>query len=129
MGLSSAMRVSSSGMVAERYRMDVISSNIANVNSVRTKDQEAYRRQIVILEPTQEGVRIAGQQSDMSELRAEYEPGNPNRDSEDKVYYSNVNSITEMVDMIGASRSYEANMSAFNATRSMIRAAFNIGRI
>lgn len=128
MNLNSALRISSSGLAAERFRMDVISGNIANSNSVSTKDKEAYRRHTVELIGTPDGVKIGKVNVDGSELREEVDPNNPNADKNGIVRYSNVNPITEMVDMLGASRAYEANIAAFNSAKGMIKSALNIGR-
>jgi flagellar basal-body rod protein FlgC len=108
--------------------MDVISGNIANANSVSTKDKEAYRRHTVELIGTPEGVKIGKVNVDNSELREEVDPNNPNADQNGVVHYSNVNPITEMVDMLGASRAYEANIAAFNSAKGMLKSALNIGR-
>lgn len=109
--------------------MDVISANIANANSMRTPDQEAYRRKMVVLTKGDEGVTVQRIMDDEAPLRAVPEPDNPFADEQGLVYYSNVNPITEMVNLMTASRSYEANVSAFNAGKSMVRAALNIGRV
>jgi flagellar basal-body rod protein FlgC len=129
MNLNSAMRISSSGLAAERFRLDVISGNLANANSVSTKTQDAYRRHAVELISTPEGVKIGQVTQDGAPLREEVDPGNPNADSKGIVRYSNVNPITEMVDMLGASRAYEANVAAFNSAKGMIKSALNIGKI
>lgn len=129
MNLNTAMRISSSGLAAERFRMDVISGNIANANSVSTKGKEAYRRHAVELIGTPEGVRIGRVVEDASALREEADPSNPNADKNGIVHYSNVNPITEMVDMLGASRAYEANVAAFNSAKGMIKSALNIGKV
>jgi flagellar basal-body rod protein FlgC len=129
MNLNSAMRISSSGLAAERFRMDVISGNIANANSVSTKDKEAYRRHSVELIATDEGVQIGQIREDEAPLRAEVDPDNPNADKQGVVHYSNVNPITEMVDMLGASRAYEANVAAFNSAKGMIKSALSIGKV
>lgn len=123
------MRASSTGLAAERFRMDVISTNIANANSMRTKTEEAYRRQVVVLTGDENGVRIERVAADMSDLRQETEPGNPNADADDHVYYTNVKPIHEMVDMIGATRAYEANVAAFNSAKGMMRSALTIGEV
>ena len=128
MNLNTAMRISSSGLAAERYRLDVISGNIANANSVSTKTQEAYRRHTVELIGTSEGVKIGKVGIDQSELRPESDPNNPNADAKGVVHYSNVNAVTEMVDMLGASRAYEANVAAFNSAKGMIKSALTIGK-
>ena len=127
MTLSNAMRASASGLAAERFRMDVISTNIANANSISTPDGEAYRRQFVIFSGDENGVRIERIVQDLRDLRREVDPGNPYADDEGFVYYSNVQPITEMVDMIGATRSYEANIAAFNSAKGMLRSALTIG--
>jgi flagellar basal-body rod protein FlgC len=130
MNLNTAMRISSSGLAAERFRMDVISGNIANANSVSTKDgKEAYRRHNVELVAGPEGVKISRITQDQSPLREESDPTNPNADQKGIVRYSNVNPITEMVDMLGASRAYEANVAAFNSAKGMIKNALTIGKV
>lgn len=129
MNLNTALKISSSGLAAERTRMDVISGNIANANSVSTKDKEAYRRKMVELIGTSEGVKIGRIGQDGAALREEVDPTNPNADEKGVVHYSNVNTITEMVDMLGASRAYEANVAAFNSAKGMIKSALNIGKV
>ncbi len=129
MTLSQAMRASSTGLAAERFRMDVISTNIANANSMRTRTEDAYRRQVVILTGDENGVKIERVANDLSELRRESEPGNPNADADGNVFYTNVKPIHEMVDMIGATRAYEANVAAFNSAKGMMRSALSIGEV
>lgn len=121
------MRVSSSGMTAERFRMDIISGNIANANTVQTPGQPEIRRQSVVLRANEDGVEIAEIQPDRSPLRREYDPGNPNAIN-GWVTYTNINPVYEMVDMIGASRAYEANLAAFNTAKQMMNAALGIGK-
>jgi flagellar basal-body rod protein FlgC len=116
-------------MTAERFRMDVISTNIANANSMSVGGQEAYRRRDVELSGGEDGVKIMRIVEDKSPLRQVLDPTNPNRDAGGYVYYSNVNPIQEMVSMLGASRSYEANIAAFNSAKTMVRAALNIGKV
>jgi flagellar basal-body rod protein FlgC len=125
----SAMRSAASGMFAERFRMDVTAANIANAQSVKVGDQDPYRRRFVVLETGPEGVRVRSVEEDEGPLRKVAEPGNPLADSEGFVYYSNVDPILEMVNMITASRAYEANVAAFNSAKGMVRAALNIGKV
>lgn len=127
--LSNAMRVSAGGLTAERFRMDVISSNIANSSSMKIGDKLPYRRRDVALSGDENGVQIMGIVEDQRPFIEKIEPGNPNADAEGKVTYSNVEPINEMVDMIGASRAYEANIAAFNSAKSMIQSALQIGRV
>ena len=129
MTLSQAMRSSSSGLTAERFRLDIISTNIANANSMRTRDKEAYRRQVVVFTGDDNGVKIERIANDMSDLRKEMDPGNPNADADGFVYFSNVQPISEMVDMISATRAYEANVSAFNSAKGMLRSALSISGV
>lgn len=129
MTLSQAMRASSSGLMAERFRMDVISTNIANANSMKTKTADAYRRQVVVLSGDNSGVRIEQILPDQSPLRREIDPTNPNANEKGEVFYTNINPVAEMVDMIGATRAYEANVAAFNSAKGMMRSALSIGDV
>ena len=131
MSVTSAMRIAASGMTAERFRMDVISSNIANANSMQVKGgPEPYRRRDVVLQGDANGVKIVGVVQDPIEqrpFREVYDPGNPNAVG-GFVTYTNVEPVFEMVNMMSASRAYEANVAAFNSAKSMVRSALNIGR-
>lgn len=129
------MRISAAGLTAERFRMDVISSNLSNANTTRQLDangvvvQEAYRRRVVSMSTSAEGPEIIAVSQDRSPLREQFDPGNPNADRRTgKVTYSNVQPIEEMVNMISASRAYEANLQAFNSARGMMRSALRIGQ-
>ena len=129
MNLNSTLRISSSGMTAERFRLDVIAGNIANANTVRTGGKDPYRRRDVSLTATDEGVQVTQILEDQRPFRQVVEPGNPNADPKTGVVtYSNVEPVEEMVNMIGASRAYEANVQAINATRTMWNKALEIGR-
>ncbi|HWP30813.1 MAG TPA: flagellar basal body rod protein FlgC [Fimbriimonadales bacterium] len=130
MNLIHTLGVSASALAAERFRMDVISTNLANANTMRIGGNDPYRRKIVSLLENYDGsVSINGIVEDMSPFRVVQDPGNPYADSEGLVYYSNTNPITEMVDMISASRAYEANLNAFNLTKQMLQSALDIGRV
>lgn len=129
MTLNSAMRTSSSGLAAERFRMDVISANLANANSTQVGNQEPYRRRDVVLLGGDEGVEVAGVQRDMKPFLEKFDPGNQNADSKGYVKASNVQPINEMIDMMSASRAYEANIAAFNTAKGMIKAALTIGKV
>lgn len=128
--LSNAFRISSSGLTAERFRMDTISANIANANSMQIKGgPEPYRRRDVILKGGPDGVEIQAVTQDQGAFRRVYDPGNPNQDKDGFVTYSNVEPLFEMVNMMSASRAYEANIAAFNSTKTMIRSALQIGKV
>lgn len=144
MSVFSAMNISATGMTAQRTRLDVISQNIANVNTTRDSDGNAYKRKSVIFEEKTyvsfddalinatgnlgKGVKISEIFEDSSEGRMVYDPSHPDADEKGYVTYPNVNTVTEMTDMIDASRSYEANVTAFNASKNMELKALDIGK-
>jgi len=123
------MRISSSGLAAERYRMDTISTNIANANTVKMPGKDAWHRQDVILAGDEDGVRIVGTTSNPDEYIEKHEPNNPYADEKGIVRYSNVDPLSEMVNMMSASRAYEANIQAFNSAKGMVKAALQIGKV
>lgn len=139
-------RISSSGMAAQRMRMNTISSNMANVNTTKTPEGGPYRRKDVILESMPETrnfgeiLSVNDPKSDMqrvqvtdviSDRRApilKYEPDHPDANHEGYVAYPNINMMEEMTNMIQATRSYEANVQAFQASKDMAMSALEIGR-
>lgn len=129
MTLSGAMRSSASGLSAERFRMDVISSNIANANSVGVNGQDPYRRREVVLEGGPNGVQVRALIEDRSPFRVVHDPDHPSADGDGNVRYTNVEPITEMVNMLSAGRAYEANVAAFNSAKGMMRNALQIGKV
>ncbi|HCC07613.1 MAG TPA: flagellar basal body rod protein FlgC [Clostridiales bacterium] len=157
MSFFSSMDISSSGLTAQRLRMDIISQNIANADTTRTEEGTPYRRKAVLFEEKQKsfkdvlnnkmksiignsgddngtgddigaGVRVSKIVDDQSEFKKIYDPGNPDADAEGYVNMPNVNVIEEMVNMISASRTYEANVTAMNTSKSMALKALEIGR-
>jgi flagellar basal-body rod protein FlgC len=130
MSLNSAMRISSTGLSAERFRMDIISSNIANANSTQVGNVKPYVRKDVALLGGEDGVEIAAILPDTNPFRQKYDPGNPYADPFTKeVLASNIQPVNEMVDMLSASRAYEANIAAFNTAKGMIKSALTIGKV
>ncbi len=139
-----AIDAAASGLTAERLRMDVISNNIANVNTTRTAAGGAYRRQMVVFAPRENttsfaqvlseqmdagnGVRVVGIEKDNSPTRKVYDPAHPDANKEGYVEMPNINIVNEMVDMITATRSYEANVTVVNAAKSMALKALEIGK-
>jgi len=130
----SVMDVSASGLYAERTRMRVIANNLANSESfVRGADGKMapYRRQQVVFSlgssaGTKEGVSVASVVPDMSEFRRVYDPSHPYAGPDGYVNMPNVNPIVEMIDMMEASRAYEANVTALDATKNIINSALRI---
>ena len=130
MSLNNVLKISSSGLSAERFRMDVISANIANANTMKTNGKDPYRRKDVALMGGPDGVQITGLLDDQRPFRQVVDRGNPNADPKTGIVtYSNVEPIEEMVNMMSASRAYEANIAAFNSAKGMIRNALQIGKI
>lgn len=134
MSVFSGMRISASGLSAERMRMDIISSNVANAKTTRTENGGAYVRKVATFEENYDeklgmlGVKTVSIEEDNSPLRKLYEPNHPDADEEGYVEYPNVDLLVEMSDLIAASRSYESNVDTLNAQKSMISKALEIGR-
>ena len=144
MSYYSSIEVSASGLSAERLAMDVIANNIANVNTTRTPQGGAFKRQLVVFAQKQEpasstegaldddpgksraGVEAVGIVSDNGPDRLVYDPHHPDADAAGYVHYPNVDVVKEMVDMMAASRAYEANVTAIQEARSMGAAALNL---
>lgn len=142
MSMFSAFNVNASGMTAQRYRMDIISENVANANTTRTEDGTPYRRKIVTFAEkggqtpfsrvlgdassnydrgySGKGVKVTRVYEDYkTEMNMVYDPSHPDADENGYVTYPNVNIVTEMTNLIDASRAYEANATAFNASKSI----------
>lgn len=144
MDYMTGMRVSASGMTANRIRMNTISSNMANIQTTRTPEGGPYRRKDVLLEAIPDGKTFADvlvdtdkkvarvQVTDINvDRRApilKYEPDHPDANADGYVAYPNINLMEEMANMMAASRAYEANASALNASKSMAMTALEIGR-
>ncbi|CAM4256502.1 flagellar basal body rod protein FlgC [Paenibacillus typhae] len=150
MNFGSSFGISASALTAQRLRMDVISSNIANAETTRASvvDGKAvpYKRKLVVLGTEQnnsfsnilnskmnssngtEGVKVQSIIEDSSPLKPVYNPSHPDADAEGYVYMPNVDLTKEMVDMLSASRSYEANVTMLNASKAMVSKALEIGK-
>ena len=136
MGLFDSLRISASGMTAERLRMDVIAENLANANTTRGVDGGPYQRKQVVLsqqsggsfEDALNGVEVAGVVADPAPPRRVYDPGHPDADDTGYVELPNLSPVTEMVDLITASRGYEADVQAMNAARQMFQKTLDILR-
>ena len=146
MSLFGGLDISASALSAERLRMDVTAENLANAQSTRTANGGPYRRKEVVLESTGDGgfasalasaraggsanggVRVAGIVEDQTPNRLVYDPGNPDANAQGYVSMPNVNPVTEMVDLISASRSYEANVTAMQTTKQMFTKTLDLLR-
>ncbi|MBE5907489.1 MAG: flagellar basal body rod protein FlgC [Lachnospiraceae bacterium] len=146
MGLFQSFDICASGMTAQRFRMDTIAENIANVNTTRTEEGGAYRRKIVTfaeknLNPTfaqtlnyaqsfkGNGVKVVSVTEDYeTDMIMEYDPSHPDADENGYVTYPNVNTVTEMTNLIDSSRAYQANVTAFDAVKTMAQQGISIGQ-
>ena len=128
MSLLSALDINSSGMAAQRERVEVSSLNLANSQTTRTPEGTPFRRKDVVFESVLNGVRVADVVEDQSPLDRRYEPGHPDADKEGYVNYPNVNVMEEMANLVEASRSYEANISAVSIVKTMITKTLEIGK-
>ena len=143
----SSFNTSASGLTAQRLRMDIISDNIANVNTTRTDDGGPYRRKVPVFEAKEDsfastlhnkmgkdsrnvngGVRVRKIAEDPSPFRMVHNPQHPDANQKGYVAKPNVNITTEMVDMIDASRAYEANVTALNTSKKMAMQGLKIGQ-
>ena len=130
-------KVSASALEAQRRRMNVITSNMANVNTTRTEQGGPYRRKDVVFSPMEiesnpvelQGVKIVDIVEDKTPFKKIYDPGHPDADKEGYVEMPNVNILEEMVNMMAAFRAYEASVSAFNTSKSMFLKSLEIGRV
>ncbi|MEK7702625.1 MAG: flagellar basal body rod protein FlgC [Nitrospirota bacterium] len=143
MDIEKAFAISASGMNAQKRRLEVISSNLANVESTRTKEGGPYRRKDVLFQTTAvsaaleepsdfadiyQGVKISKIIKDNTPLRKVFQPEHPDADVDGYVLYPNVNGVSEMVNMLSALRSYDANVTALDASKSMALKALEIGQ-
>ena len=143
MNMFSVFDINASGLTAQRFRMDIISENVANAQTTRTADGTPYRRKVVTFEQkgsqtpfsrvlnkhfdkySGEGVRVY--EDTWTEMKLVYDPSHPDANEAGYVEMPNVNPITEMTNLIDASRAWEANSTAFNATKSMAMKALQLG--
>ncbi len=138
MGIFTGMNVAATGMTAQQLRLDTIAENIANASTTRTEDGTPYRRKMVVFRAQSSlsgfdqvlynklntykpnGVKVARIVEDQSDYKMVYDPDHPDADENGYVEYPNVDPVTEMTNMIDASRAYEAGVTSFNAGKSML---------
>ncbi|MFC3882578.1 flagellar basal body rod protein FlgC [Bacillus songklensis] len=150
MSIFHSMNITSSALTAQRLRMDVISSNMANVDTTRGKlvngQWEPYRRKMVVTQPNESfssvlnhaldsgergignGVKVTGIVEDQAPFKLVYNPEHPDADEQGYVKLPNVDPLKEMVDLMSSTRSYEANVTVLNATKGMLIKALEIGK-
>ncbi len=151
MGAFDVFGINASGLTAERFRMDIISENIANANTTRTDDGGPYTRKVVTFEEKNDphatfnavlasnmskynrtgmaGVKVGGVYEDThTEYKMAYDPSHPDADENGYVHYPNVNTITEMTNLIDSSRAYEANATAFNISKNIAQKGLSVGQ-
>ena len=146
MAFLGSLDISGSGLAASRLRMDILSQNIANAATTRTEDGGPYRRKMVVYEPaeqssfkhmlqnkinetsTPKGVKVTKIVDDTSDFTPVYDPTHPDANEDGYVMMPNVNPIKETIDMMAATRAYDANITVFNAVKGMAVKALDMGR-
>ncbi len=149
MAIFNGMNISASGMTAQTMRMDTIAQNLANIDTTRDENGNTYRRKTVVFAEKNkdafgaalamqqarrattlngQGVKVTAIAEDhVTALKKVYDPAHPDADEDGYVTYPNVDTVTEMTNLIDASRSYEANVTAFNATKNMLLKGLDVG--
>jgi flagellar basal-body rod protein FlgC len=145
MGFLSSLRISASGLTGQRLRMDVIASNVANAETTRTPEGGPYLRQRVVFEPLLaqqlradddpagaatpgRGLRVSALDHDRRAIRTVHDPNHPDADADGNLRMPDIDVVSEMTDLLSASRAYEANVTALNAAKAMALKALDIGR-
>lgn len=143
MSFLKSLNISGSGLTAQRFRMDVISENIANIDTTRTENGEPYRRKMVVFSSANSfkdmmvrnineyepgGVEVTDIVEDQSEFKLVYDPEHPDAGPDGYVRMPNVESLKETADMMEAYRAYQANITALNTIKQMAVKALEIGR-
>jgi flagellar basal-body rod protein FlgC len=129
--------IAGSGMNAQNLRLNIVSSNLANVDAVSSSVKDTYRAREPVFRAMLDkfdpqapavGVEMAGVVESKAPLIREYRPNHPMADKDGYIYRPNVNSVEEMANMISASRAYQSNVDVLNAARQMMMATINLGR-
>lgn len=148
MAFLNAMNISASALTAQRMRLDIAAENIANINTTRTESGEPYRRKMVVFEPIEQssfqavlnrtsrlrssrhggGVRVSEIVEDTRDFKMVYNPSHPDANENGYVEMPNVDLLKETVDSMEASRAYDANVTAFNAIKTMATKGLEIGK-
>lgn len=143
MSIFNSMQINASGLTLERLKMDTISTNIANVNTTRTEAGGPYKRKEVLfqenlsnmknklsgkVEKRSTGVKVTGISEDNENLNHIYDPTHPDADEDGYVMMPNVNMVDEMIALINTQRSYEANVTALNTSKSILKKALEISK-
>jgi flagellar basal-body rod protein FlgC len=142
MNLLTALDVNASGLTAQRRRVEVAASNLANSQTTRTEDGGPYRKKDVVFQTTTfgdslgaamqgsgvQGVEVSQVVEDMRPFDRRFEPGHPDADKDGYVSYPNVNAMEEMANLVEASQSYDANLSAISIVKTMINRTLDLGK-
>lgn len=143
MSIFNSMQISTSGLTLERLKMDTISTNIANVNTTRTEEGGPYRRKDVIFEESlinernkltgrvqkrSSGVKVTEILEDEENFKSIYDPSHPDADQDGYVLSPNVNMVDEMINLISTQRTYEANVTALNTSKAILKKALEISK-
>ncbi|MEL5849194.1 MAG: flagellar basal body rod protein FlgC [Candidatus Igneacidithiobacillus chanchocoensis] len=135
MSLFSVFNVASSGLTAQSYRLNVVASNLANANSATSSNGQPYRAREVVFAAQPlgsipagvDGVAVAGVVEKPGPFKLVYQPGNPLADAQGYVKMPNVNPVDELVNMISASRAYQANVNVLETTKNLMQKTLTLG--
>ncbi|WP_262429772.1 flagellar basal body rod protein FlgC [Paratissierella segnis] len=143
MSVFSSMQINASGLSLERLKMDTISTNIANINTTRTEEGGPYQRKEVVFEENLKavknklngsyenksmGVKVTGIIDDNEDLKVVYDPSHPDADEDGYVFFPNVNLVDEIINLIKVQRTYEANVTALNTSKTILKRALEISK-
>ncbi|NLY45161.1 MAG: flagellar basal body rod protein FlgC [Tissierella sp.] len=143
MSVFNAMKINASGLSLERLKMDIISTNMANVNTTRTPEGGPYRRKEVLFEESllearnsiggavenkSFGVRVTEIREDLDNQQFKYDPNHPDADENGYVETSNVNMVDEVISLLNTQRTYEANITALNSNKNILKKALEISK-
>lgn len=146
MSFIKALDISASGLFAQKKRMEIVAQNIANADTILTDSEEPYRRKVAILSENNEkrnfssviekvslsdegnGVRVSSIEADQEPFKLVYDPDHPLASEDGYVKMPNIDTTVEMLELLSATRAYEANITVLNATKSMFSKALTIGK-
>ena len=140
MSVFKSMQINHSGLSLERLKMDIISTNMANVNTTRSEDGGPYKKKEVLFmenlvsavgsmeKKKSEGVKVVGIRDKEEGLREVYDPDHPDSNEEGYVFFPNVNMVDEMISLINVQRTYEANVTALTTSKNILKKALEISK-
>jgi flagellar basal-body rod protein FlgC len=128
MDLTTSLKICGSGLAAQRAKLEIVTSNLTNVNTTRTPEGGPYRKKTIAFATEEVAVKVDEVKEDVNGIKMVYDPSHPDADTKGYVAMPNINVMAEMADMMAASRAYEACVTAFEATKNMTMKTLEMGR-